>query len=87
MRDPNRIDRILEQVRQFWIKNPDWRLGQIVVNAAREDTPDLTPSLICPRCNHPVPLPFGTLGVNVFSTEDNRLESGLTILEERYSKK
>lgn len=32
MRDPERIDRILEKVGRFWKEVPDWRLGQLVSN-------------------------------------------------------
>jgi len=35
MRDPARIDRILAALGEYWKANPDLRLGQIVVNAAR----------------------------------------------------
>ena len=33
MRDSNRIDEILDYLRQQWKKNPDLRLGQIIENA------------------------------------------------------
>lgn len=33
MRDRNRIPEILQQLEAYWMKNPDARLGQIVVNA------------------------------------------------------
>jgi hypothetical protein len=39
MRDPARIDRILEAVRQVWVKDPDLRLGQLIVNAIRPSQP------------------------------------------------
>jgi len=32
MRDPKRIDRIIGLLRTAWKNNPDWRLGQLVVN-------------------------------------------------------
>ena len=32
MRDPNRIARVLDQLGQYWMQNPDLRLGQIVSN-------------------------------------------------------
>ncbi len=35
MRDPNRIDPFLEEVRKLWKKYPDWRFGQLVANAHR----------------------------------------------------
>ena len=34
MRDPARIDAILDDLRVLWKRHPDLRLGQIVVNAA-----------------------------------------------------
>lgn len=33
MRDPKRIDKVLEEIKAVWIKVPDMRLGQILVNA------------------------------------------------------
>lgn len=33
MRDPNRINRIIEKLRTTWIHSPDQRLGQLVMNA------------------------------------------------------
>ena len=32
-RDPARIDRMLAQLREIWIQVPDWRLGQLILNA------------------------------------------------------
>lgn len=32
MRDPQRIDRIVEKLGEAWKKVPDWRLGQLVSN-------------------------------------------------------
>jgi len=37
MREPDRIDRIVEVLRQAWHRHPDWRLNQLVINAS--DTP------------------------------------------------
>lgn len=34
MRDPKRIRRILDKIDEYWEKNPDLRLGQILVNFA-----------------------------------------------------
>lgn len=31
MRDPNRIDPMLDAIREFWKINPDMRLGQLIV--------------------------------------------------------
>jgi uncharacterized protein YihD (DUF1040 family) len=41
MRDPNRINRILEKLRAAWLSSPDLRLGQLVMNAIAmtEDRP------------------------------------------------
>jgi uncharacterized protein YihD (DUF1040 family) len=35
MRDPERIDRVLTTLKTIWKRNPDMRLGQLVVNAAK----------------------------------------------------
>lgn len=32
MRDINRIDLIIEEVRKYWLENPDQRLGQLLSN-------------------------------------------------------
>ena len=32
MRDPKRIDEVLEALREYWVAHPDMRLGQILVN-------------------------------------------------------
>jgi uncharacterized protein YihD (DUF1040 family) len=32
MRDPGRIDEILQLLREYWQRQPDLRLGQIVTN-------------------------------------------------------
>lgn len=34
MRDPERIDRMIELMRQAWHRFPDWRLNQLVINAS-----------------------------------------------------
>ena len=39
MRDPARIDPMLELVRQVWMRSPDLRLGQLIVNAVRPGEP------------------------------------------------
>ena len=43
MRDPKRIDRVLATIRGAWLKVPDWRLGQLLVNVVepREPCPEL----------------------------------------------
>jgi len=35
IRDPARIDRIVEKLRQAWHQHPDQRLGQLVCNLTR----------------------------------------------------
>lgn len=39
MRDPARIDQILELLREVWTRSPDLRLGQLIVNAVRPQEP------------------------------------------------
>lgn len=39
MRDPNRIEPTLELLWKVWLKDPDLRLGQIIVNAVRPTEP------------------------------------------------
>ena len=35
MRDINRIEPLLNEIRKLWYMVPDWRLGQLISNAAR----------------------------------------------------
>lgn len=35
MRDPARIDQILDLLREVWKQSPDLQLGQLIVNAVR----------------------------------------------------
>ena len=39
MRDPNRIPEMLSELERIWKANPDFRLGQLLVVAARPKTP------------------------------------------------
>ena len=39
MRDPQRVEQILDVLREVWESQPDLRLGQIVVNAIRPSEP------------------------------------------------
>lgn len=41
MRDPNRIHKVLDYVRRVWERNPDLRLGQLIVNLTSERFADL----------------------------------------------
>lgn len=36
MRDPNRIPRVLDLLGKVWAEVPDWRLGQLIENIARD---------------------------------------------------
>jgi uncharacterized protein YihD (DUF1040 family) len=42
MRDPARIDEVLELLREVWTLEPDLRLGQLIYNAARIREPGLS---------------------------------------------
>lgn len=37
MRDPKRIDVIIQGIRDLWKKNPQLRFGQLIANAVSED--------------------------------------------------
>lgn len=39
MRDLGRIDEMVGLVRALWLKYPDWRLGQLVLNAHSAASP------------------------------------------------
>ena len=36
MRDPQRIPRVLDLLEKVWAEVPDWRLGQLIENIARD---------------------------------------------------
>lgn len=36
MRDPKRIDEFCEELKKIWHQVPDWRFGQLIVNALGE---------------------------------------------------
>lgn len=36
MRDPKRIDPMINVIREVWRQHPDWRFGQLVVNMSRD---------------------------------------------------
>lgn len=36
LRDPKRIQPMLEALKRIWTENPDLRLGQIIVNASKD---------------------------------------------------
>ena len=37
MRDPERIPAIIHKLEEYWIQNPDLRLGQLILNAVPEE--------------------------------------------------
>lgn len=39
MRDKSRIPKVLKLVEEVWTENPDFRLGQLIVNAVRPSVP------------------------------------------------
>lgn len=36
MRNPERIDRVLEDLRRIWKKSPDLRLGQVIIGCVQQ---------------------------------------------------
>jgi len=36
MRDPTRIDKILDRIKELWKKFPDLRLGQLILNVIQD---------------------------------------------------
>ncbi|KKL72493.1 hypothetical protein LCGC14_2084390 [marine sediment metagenome] len=44
-RDPARIPGILEEIRKIWEKDPDMRLGQLIVNATNKEGDPPCPSI------------------------------------------
>lgn len=38
MRDPKRIQEILEKVREVWEASPDMRLGQLLINVSGQES-------------------------------------------------
>ena len=36
MRNPNRIDEFCEKLAELWHKVPDWRFGQLLINALQK---------------------------------------------------
>jgi uncharacterized protein YihD (DUF1040 family) len=41
MRDPNRIDEIIDELRKCWKRNPDLRLGQLIYFLNKSDQEDI----------------------------------------------
>lgn len=36
MRDPDRIDKVLNRIKEIWKKFPDLRLGQLILNVIQD---------------------------------------------------
>lgn len=36
MRDPDRIDKVLDELKDIWKEMPDLRLGQLILNAVQD---------------------------------------------------
>ena len=43
MRDPERIPVVLEKIKEYWVKHPDLRLGQIIGNLSAVVRNDVDP--------------------------------------------
>jgi len=39
MRDPDRINIVLEKIRRLWLHDPDIRLGQLLINLVEPKSP------------------------------------------------
>lgn len=40
MRDVKRIDKLLKQIKDIWIENPNMRLGQLIINSLTLNFPE-----------------------------------------------
>jgi len=40
MRDKNRIKPAIEKLEKLWLSNPDFRLGQLIMNIVRPEEPN-----------------------------------------------
>jgi uncharacterized protein YihD (DUF1040 family) len=69
-RDPGRISEVLAEVEAAWRKRPDWRLGQLIYNAARESNPGMTP----------------LIGPDIFSIDDDKLLANIKRMNESAEK-
>lgn len=46
MRNPNRINEIIDELKVYWNNHPNWRLGQLISNLSYELTGDNDPFFI-----------------------------------------
>lgn len=80
MRDPERIDAVIEALRTYWRAHPDERLGQIVMNAfrlewaERRKSPEYRKWLDSDE--------DGVAFSAMFNIEDDRLARGIELLAE-----
>jgi len=47
MRDPKRIDEVLQRLGELWRQHPDMRLGQLVANLTRDPRSGATSAARC----------------------------------------
>lgn len=79
MRDPERITRILDKVRNLWEKYPDMRLGQLLDNygfSRREIIERFTAEKIKRKESYPQ-ISSGPVTPLIFYLEDDELEANL----------
>lgn len=43
MRNPERIPEMIKELEEFWKRNPNWRLGQVISNLSYELTANNDP--------------------------------------------
>lgn len=41
MRDPKRIEVIIDKLNKLWLYYPDWRLGQLIINVLKQANPNI----------------------------------------------
>lgn len=46
MKDPNRINKITNELKTYWNSHPNWRLGQLISNLSYELIEDNDPFFI-----------------------------------------
>lgn len=69
MRDPERIDRMIGLLSKLWHEHEDWRLGQLVFNAADRGLDD--------------PYGMSRMFLDTFVIEDDVMERGIHALLNR----
>ena len=72
MRDPERIDTVLAEVRRIWVHYPDLRLGQLISNVVHYAVDDRTRT-------------DGEHARAIFNLEEDALLRGIAKMEQRLS--